>query len=153
MSLYSIYFCFGMNKSKSTQMDRIHRNSTGIPGICQSSRNPLEFQDSTDSSRNQWRNEKYCTTGKHGPAPPPTNGHNDPPPHPMSGGNSPAPAPPHQWQRQPSTTCHKQWTRPSTTMPTIVECRVDIAVTMLYDFEQPLYLCLVLQLQLVNYPR
>jgi len=27
MSLYSIYFCFGMNKSKSTQMDRIHWNS------------------------------------------------------------------------------------------------------------------------------
>jgi len=27
MSLYSIYFCFRMNKSKSTQMDRIHRNS------------------------------------------------------------------------------------------------------------------------------
>jgi len=33
MSLYSIYFCFRMNKSKSTQMDRIHWNSTGIPGF------------------------------------------------------------------------------------------------------------------------
>ena len=34
----------------------------------------------------------------------------------------------------------------------IVECRVDVAVVTLRDFEQPLRLCLVLQLRPVNYP-
>jgi len=36
-----------MNKSKSTQKDRIHRNSCNAAGI------PPEFQDSLDSGRNQ----------------------------------------------------------------------------------------------------
>jgi len=35
----------------------------------------------------------------------------------------------------------------------LVECRVDVAVAMLHDFEKPLCLCLVLQLQPVNYLR
>ena len=35
---------------------------------------------------------------------------------------------------------------------TLVECRVDVAVITLRDFKQPLPLCLVLQLQPVNYP-